>query len=116
MQVVARTLVPGISITLVEDDAGWRFSAWSRQSALNGASLPPPPREVLEQRFATQDDALRHFRPLAPAHDAHDPGPAGEMLAVGEAAAIFISDSREIVRVTRQQLDTLWPIHPVWKR
>ena len=65
MRVMATGLTNGISITLVEDDDGWRFIAWSRSASMLGESLLPPPDEPRARRFATSDEALSYFRTLA---------------------------------------------------
>jgi hypothetical protein len=65
MRVMATSLTNGISITLVEDDDGWRFIAWSRHASLLDEQLLPPAEDARARRFATADEALGYFRTLA---------------------------------------------------
>ncbi|MDX2166620.1 MAG: hypothetical protein SF182_06135 [Deltaproteobacteria bacterium] len=63
MHVLATRLSATLSITLIDDGRGWRFSAWS---ALANHSLPLPPRaEARQRRFARVADALAFFRRYA---------------------------------------------------
>jgi hypothetical protein len=63
MRVTAELLTPEVSITLVEDDDGWRFGAWSVVGTC-GAPLAAPPEEAVVHRFCSEEDALDYFRAL----------------------------------------------------
>jgi len=58
MQVLSCGLDEDLSLTLVNDGAGWRFFSWSRRLE---ALLEPPRREDRERLFANAQDATRHF-------------------------------------------------------
>jgi hypothetical protein len=62
MQVEALPLWPGVSLTLLHETAGWRFSSWSTYVG----GLPPPPQEECAKWFATAEEAAAHFRAICP--------------------------------------------------
>jgi hypothetical protein len=65
MTIVAVTLAPNVTLTLVEEDGAWRFGSWSRHP---WAELPSPDADDLARRFTGVEDAAAHFRSLL-AHD-----------------------------------------------
>lgn len=65
MRVVSMHLDAAVSLLLLEDSDGWRFSSWRKIAAYAGTEdLPPPPREDQQRRFNSQEEAKRHFREL----------------------------------------------------
>lgn len=46
-----------VSVTFVQDERGWRFSAWSRFEM----RIEPPKREDAERYFATAEEAAAYF-------------------------------------------------------
>jgi hypothetical protein len=60
--VLAVPLWEGIGITLVRDQAGWRFGAWHRDDFGNRA-LPAPPSDAERLRyFESPDAAAAYFK------------------------------------------------------
>ena len=53
---------PGISLVVVNDEPGWRFSSWNTYTG----KLTAPPDEECTKWFATAEDAAAHFRALCP--------------------------------------------------
>ena len=62
MRVQAMPLWLGVSITLLQEDGGWRFGSWSKFTQ----DLPQPPPEECAKWFATAEEAVAHFRTLCP--------------------------------------------------
>ena len=62
MQVVATALLPGVSITLLEDAEGWRFVAWSTVTT----PIAEPSSAARALRFTTHADAMEYFRSICP--------------------------------------------------
>lgn len=54
-------IAPGVSLTLVGGNDGWRFESWSRY---DGTLLSPPAEEDRQRRFATPTEAVVFFRAL----------------------------------------------------
>jgi hypothetical protein len=66
MRVLAAHLLDEVSITLAEDDDGWRFESWARSGMLEDKLLPPPPADALARRFAGAEEAKAFFRTICP--------------------------------------------------
>jgi hypothetical protein len=60
--VVAVGLGDGRSLTLAENEQGWRVVSWSRRSGFGAASEPPPPEA--DRYFPSQDAAVEFFRTI----------------------------------------------------
>lgn len=56
---LAITLIPGISMTLIEDKNGCGFCSWARA---DGIVLLPPSKQDRQLRFATPQKAVAFFR------------------------------------------------------
>lgn len=63
MQISAFEILPGLSITLIEENGQWRFNDWSYR----GHDVPRPPSSELERRFPNRDQAAEFFRTIFPA-------------------------------------------------
>lgn len=61
ISVLALSLAPYVSLTLVEEGGSWRFESWSCHP---WRQLPSPHAADLAQRFSTAGDAEAHFRAL----------------------------------------------------
>ena len=59
--VIALPLAPGISLTLVQSDQGYCFSAWSRH---DGLLMPEVPDEHKDRPFPTAEEAVQFFLAL----------------------------------------------------
>lgn len=58
----AMPLWPGVSLTLLEDERGFRFNSWSHLLQ----PIAPPPSSDRERYFASAVDAAAHFRAICP--------------------------------------------------
>lgn len=56
---LAIPLIPGISMTLIEDENGCAFGSWARA---DGIVLLPPSEQDRQRRFATPQKAVAFFR------------------------------------------------------
>ena len=63
MKVVRLPIWPGVSLTLMQQDGGWRFQSWERQL---GHPMAPPPNADRAQWFPTMDAAAEFFRLICP--------------------------------------------------
>ena len=61
MAVLAVSLAPNVSLTLIQEGEIWRFGSWSRHP---WAELPPPSLDDLARRFTNAELAVEHFRSL----------------------------------------------------
>ena len=62
MEVVAISLSPDISLTLIREPVGWRFSQWARSQ--DDRPLPEPPEHSRAMTFASPGEAVSHFEAL----------------------------------------------------
>lgn len=60
MNVLATRLSAQLSITLVDDGRGWRFSSWS--TVTNQCPRLQPNADERAKRFASAAEALTYFR------------------------------------------------------
>ncbi len=58
MQVLSCGLDNDLSLTLINEGAGWRFFSWSRRLQ---EVIEPPRVEDRDRVFASAQDATRHF-------------------------------------------------------
>ena len=61
--IMALSLGPHVSLTLVQEGGSWRFESWS---CCPWGNLPCPDAADLAQRFSSAEEAAAHFRALFP--------------------------------------------------
>jgi hypothetical protein len=54
----------GLGITLVQEDAGWRFHAWHHDDFGTKPLPDPPPEDDRQRFFVTAEAAAAYFRAL----------------------------------------------------